>query len=75
MTAGGNASGATAASARVADAQAPAIAINHVSMMFAGRDASQRVHALDDDYVEPTEGPRQQAARAAEAPVTRRGTS
>ncbi len=48
MTAGGNASGATAASARVADAQAPAIAINHVSMMFAGRDASQRVHALDD---------------------------
>jgi NitT/TauT family transport system ATP-binding protein len=48
VTAGGNASGATAASARVADAQAPAIAINHVSMMFAGRDASQRVHALDD---------------------------
>jgi NitT/TauT family transport system ATP-binding protein len=48
VTAGGNASGATAASARVADAQAPAIAIDRVSMMFAGRDASQRVHALDD---------------------------
>jgi ABC-type nitrate/sulfonate/bicarbonate transport system ATPase subunit len=48
VTAGGNASGATAASARVVDAQARAIAIDHVSMMFAGRDPSQRVHALDD---------------------------
>jgi NitT/TauT family transport system ATP-binding protein len=48
VIAGGSASGEGAASVRPADAQPAAIAIDRVSMTFAGRDESQRVHALDD---------------------------
>jgi NitT/TauT family transport system ATP-binding protein len=46
VTAEGEVSGTAAAQGRTAGATA--IAIDHVSMVFAGRDASQRVHALDD---------------------------
>jgi NitT/TauT family transport system ATP-binding protein len=51
---GGN--GVTTAPAQAAGAQAPVIAIDHVSMEFPGRDPSQRVLALDDVSLEIRKG-------------------
>jgi NitT/TauT family transport system ATP-binding protein len=46
----------TTAPAQAAGAQAPVIAIDHVSMEFPGRDPSQRVLALDDVSLEIRKG-------------------
>ncbi len=54
MSDGGN--GVTTAPAQAAGAQAPVIAIDHVSMEFPGRDPSQRVLALDDVSLEIRKG-------------------
>ncbi len=56
MSTTGSVSGGTAASTQIAGASAPAIAIDHVSMMFAGRDPSQQVHALDDVSIDIRKG-------------------
>jgi NitT/TauT family transport system ATP-binding protein len=48
VTGTGDASAADATSAPAARAHAPAITIDGVSMIFAGRDPSQHVQALDD---------------------------
>jgi len=54
VTTAGDASGATAAWERVDGPSA--VVVDHVSMVFPGRDPSQRVHALDDVSLEIRKG-------------------